>query len=298
MRGDKLLGQTPYRGFHIGLPGSAKTGALAALLNVGYKVRVLDFEGNFQPLLAYTDPRALGNLDVITFQDKLRNGDKYVEPLGIPEAFNKANQMLLEWKYTEEDGTEVNLGKSKDWGMDTIVVIDSGSSLAAAIMRRAMKMNNKTKSSMTSAVWGHARADFEDFIGLLKADDKKYHLIINMHQQMLGPQDFLAQGDADVVREKKLESIAQDLIPTRWYPVSMTKPQAQTVHGLLPIMLHFEKINKQGKEVRIIDTVGGIDIDVKIPGKGLLRQYPIETGMADIFAAMGYKAPGFGKEAA
>lgn len=291
MRADKLKGTTPYRAFHIGLPGSAKTGSLAALANVGYKLRVLDVGGNPESLLEYVDERALPNIDIVTLTDKMRNGDKYVETVGIPEAFNNMCHMLAEWKYKEEDGTEVNLGKSKDWGRDTIVVIDDGTGLAKAIFRRAMKMNNKTPSNVTSSVWGHAVADYNNFISMLR--DKEHHLIINVHQQMLGPQDFLAQGDDEKVKEKKLEAIAHDLIPTRWYPIAVTKPQAQNVHGQLPIMLHFEKTTKLGKEVRLIETQAGMDIDVKIPGKNLKSTYPIETGLADIFSAMGFEAPGF-----
>lgn len=293
--GASLKGRTPYRGFHIGFPGSGKTGALAALLNVGYKVRVLDFEGNFAPLIGFAEERGLANLDVVTLQDKMRNGDKYVEIFGIPEAFNNAMRMLQEWKYKDDDGNEVNLGKSADWGPDTIVVVDSLTSLAKTTKDRAMKMNNKTPATFTSAVWGHAGADLNNFIETLKRDDKRYHLIINTHKQVLGPADFIAQGDDDVVKEEKLKMIKDGMIPPRIYPVSITKPNSQTIHGMLPTMLEFVKTNKLGKDVRLINTVSGPEIDVKIPGKGLKASYGIETGLAEIFEALGYKAPGFAK---
>lgn len=293
--GQSLKGRTPYRGFHIGFPGSGKTGSLASLLNVGYKIRVLDFEGNFQPLIGFADERGLANLDVITLQDRMRNGDKYVEIMGIPEAFNNAMRMLQEWKYKDDDGNEINLGKSAEWGPDTIVVIDSLTSLAKTTKDRAMKMNNKTPATFTSAVWGHAGADLNNFIETLKADNKRYHLIINTHKQILGPADFIAQGDDDVVKEEKLKMIKDGMIPPRVYPVSITKPNSQTIHGMLPTMLEFVKTQKLGKDVRLINTVSGPEIDVKIPGKGLKASYGIENGLAEIFEAMGYKAPGFAK---
>lgn len=288
----KLKGSTPYRGFHIGYPGSGKTGALASLANAGYKLRIISFEGNYEPLLNYVDAKALPNIDIVTLQDRMRNGDKYVEVMGIPEAFNNAMKLLTEWKYKEDDGTEVNLGKSADWGLDTVIVIDSLTSLAMAVKARAMKMNNKNPSNMTSAVWGHAVMDLSNFIDVLKRDDKRYHLIINSHKQILGPSDFLAQGDDEAVKEKKLEMIQQGMIPPRIYPVSVTKPNSQNVHGMLPIMLEFDKTSKLGKDVRLIRTVSGPEIDVKIPGKDLKKDYPVETGLADIFQALGYKAPG------
>lgn len=286
----KDLKSRPYRAFHIGYPGSGKTGALASLANVGYKIRVLDFEGNFQSLASFADDRA--DIDVITLQDKIRNGDKYVEVHGIPEAFNNAVTMMKEWKYKDDDGNEVNLGKSSEWGSDTVVVIDSLTTMGAAAKARAMKMNNKTPSNMTSAVWGHAVADVNNFIELLKADRNRFHLIINSHKQILGPSDFLAQGDDEVVKEKKLEMIQQGMIPPRIYPVGVTKPSSQNIHGALPIMLEFEKTTKQGRDVRLINTTSGPQLDVKIPGKNLKASYGIENGLAELFEALGYKAPG------
>lgn len=294
--GAALKGRTPYRGFHIGFPGSGKTGGIAALLNVGYKVRVLDFTGNFQPLVGFADDRALANLDIVTVQDRLRNGEKYVETMGIPEAFNNALRMMQEWKYKDDDGNEVNLGKPlTDWGSDTVLVVDELTTLGMASKNRAMKMNNKTPNNMTSAVWGHAVADVTNFIEILKADRNRFHLIVNTHKQILGPGDFIQQGDDAEVKAKKLEMISDGMIPPRVYPVGVTKPSSQTIHGLLPIMLEFEKVKQLGRDVRVINTVSGPEIDVKIPGKGLKKSYPLETGLAEIFEALGYVAPGFAK---
>lgn len=295
--GAALKGSTPYRGFHIGYPGSGKTGALASLLNVGYKIRVLSYEGNFEPLVGFADDRALANLDVLTFQDKLKNGDKFMEPIGIPEAFNNGLKSLIDWKTTDEAGNEISLGKSSEWGLDTIVVVDSLTSLSAAAKRRAIKMSNKNPLTMTSAVWGLIVADVLNQIEIMKNDKNKFHLIINSHKQILGPSDFLNQNDDKeenaAVKEAKLEMIKDGMIPPRIYPVGPTKPQSQTIHGMLPTMLEFEKATQAGKDMRIIKTVGGVEIDVKIPAKNLKKTYPIETGLAEIFAAMGYKAPGF-----
>lgn len=284
----------PYRAFHIGYPGSGKTGALAALANLGYKLRILDYDGNIQPLQGYVDPRVLADrqrVDVVTLQDKMKNNDKYVAVDGMPVAFNRGLELMKEWKYKDENGEEVSLGKSADWGMETIVVIDTLTTMGAMAKNRAMVMNNKTPSNMTSAVWGAAVADVNNMINIMKTG--RFHLIINTHKQTLGPADFIQQGDAEEVKEKKLEMIGDGMIPPRIYPVGVTKPSSQTIHGALPIMLEFSKTTKLGKEVRIIDTVGSSLIDVKMPGRGLKKEYPIETGLADIFEAMGYKAPGF-----
>lgn len=290
--GAALKLNTPYRAFHIGYPGSGKTGALVSLLEAGYKIRVLDFEGNFNPLIDYASEAALANLDVVTLQDRFRSGDKFVEVSGLPEAFTNALKLMQEWKYKDDAGNEVNLGKSSEWGADTIVVVDSMSSGGQASKLRAMKFNNKMPNTMTSAVWGQAVADWNNFLEAMKNGHNKFHLIVNSHKQILGPGDFIQQGDADAVKEKKLEMISGDMIPPRIYPVAVTKPQATTIHGMLPTMLEFVKTEKQGKTVRVINTVSGPEIDVKISGRLLKPQYGIENGLREIFTALGYKEPG------
>lgn len=295
MAGGRSL-RTPYRGFHIGWPGSGKTGAITALLNVGYKVRVIDFTGNWSPLIGYADDRALDNLDVVTLQDKYTAD---LKPLGVPTAFNDAAKLMKEWKYTDENGQEVNLGKSSEWGSDTVLVLDELTTMGKAAKTRAMVMSNKTPSTMTSAVWGASVADVLNFIGLAKSDKNQFHLIVNAHKQIIGPADLINQNDQKdemkPVMEAKLEMITEGMIPPRIYPVGVTRNSSVTIHGELPIMLEFEKVQKAGKDMRVINTVGGPEIDLKIPGKGLKAMYPIETGLAEIFEAMGYKAPGFGK---
>lgn len=292
----KLRGSTPYRGFHIGYPGSGKSGGLASLANAGYKLRVLDFEGNFQALVDALDDRVLSDptrVDIVTLQDKLVNREKYLEVEGIPQAFNRGLELLKEWKYKDEDGNEVNLGRSADWGSDTVVVVDSATSFAQSSKRRQIKMQSKTPITMTDTVWGAAVADFEHAIEVMKAMEKRYHLIINCHKQLLGPQNFVARGDTDEIKAAKAEQIKEGLVGARIYPVGVSKPQAQTMAGMLPTMLEFEKVERLGKVVRVIKTVSGAEIDVKVPNLKLKKEYPIETGMADIFATMGYVAPGF-----
>lgn len=295
-----LLGKTPYRGFHVGFPGSGKTGALVALLNAGFKLRVLDYTGNYQPLLVYANENALttpGQLDIINLQDRITDDSRFTKPMGIPKAFTDGLRYLRDgWKY-EENGKTVDLGLSSEWGLDTVVVIDELTTLAKAAVNRAMVSMNKTQENMTSKVWGAAVKDVINTLQILKS--KNHHVIINAHKQMLGPKDFVMQGTKDnediakMVNEELVENAENDMLPTRFYPVGPTKNSSMTIHGEFPIFLEFEKITKQGKELRIIKTEGSSLIDTKIPGKGLKAQYPIETGLADIFSAMGYVAPGF-----
>jgi hypothetical protein len=283
--------KSPYRGFHIGFPGSGKTGATVSLAKAGYKLRMLDWTGNYLPITTYMDDSC--DIDICLLQDKLIDNGNSIEPFGKPTAFGAGLKQLKDWK-TERNGEPVSLGCSDDWGLDTIVVFDELTSLCRAAKYRAMNLNG---NNLTSAVWGMAVQDVSNVITIAKS--KNHHLIINCHKQILGAQDFTMQSGkseeskaiASLVNEEIKEMKDKDLMPPRFYPVGMTKNSSMTVHGDLPIMLEFEQVTRMGKEMRVIKTQGSSIIDVKIPGLNLKKEYPIETGLADIFEAMGYKAP-------
>ena len=101
----------------VGYPGTAKTGSLASLLNAGFKLRVIDFDGNIDPLLQYANAEALSRLDVAYFEDKMRSGSAFMEPIGIPQAFANALKQLDDWKTQDADGKEISLGSSREWGL-------------------------------------------------------------------------------------------------------------------------------------------------------------------------------------
>lgn len=99
MKGSIAKKRMPVRGMILGYPKGGKTGSLAALLNVGYKVRLLNFEGmNYKSVVEFTEDRALDNLDILNFSDRSHMGQKWMEPLGDPKAFNEALRAMQEWK--------------------------------------------------------------------------------------------------------------------------------------------------------------------------------------------------------
>ncbi len=298
MRADKIKAKgKSFRGILAGYPGAGKTGALASLLNAGYKVRMIDYEGNYDPLLEYVDPRAMVNLDIVTLQDKISTDGDKIQPQGIPTAFNRTLELLKEWKYTDEDGEAVNLGKSADWGPDTVVVIDSMTGLGEAALRLSMKMNNKTPSNLTPGVYQDAVTRAMWTLDVLKRDDRNYHLIVLAHLFLYGPQDVITMDDAKSdnkpVRDAKLEAIELDLVPTKLLPKGVTKNNSNDIAGKLPTLLLVERAKLVGKDTRIIRTVSDLPVDVKLPLRGAKPYYPVDTGMAEIFKAMGHKAPGF-----
>ena len=87
--------QRLVKGLCLGYPGSGKTGSLAALINSGrYNVRILDYDGNYDPLYEYVNPKFYDRVEIKTFQDTLKMGTDRIIPSGPPRAFELGMKLL------------------------------------------------------------------------------------------------------------------------------------------------------------------------------------------------------------
>lgn len=288
MRGDKFAETEPARILLLGYPGAGKTGSLACLANAGFKLRVLDFDGNMKPLLQFTKPELRQNIDVLTFEDRTRQGPKYIEPVGIPEAFANALRSLDHWKYKDGE-EEVDLGHSRDWGQDTIVVLDSLTAMGNAAFRRAMVLQNKTPGSVTDQVWGLAMNEQEAFIEKLTSTTNRHHVIVLSHLVMVGPKE-IRKGDDDITKDIK-ERLA-DMIPTRLYPSALGQKLPPKIGGHFPCTLLIEPEIK-GKVVRrVLRSVPRVELDLKLPSLEAIDGMAIEDdGMLRVMKALGCEPP-------
>ena len=282
-----LLRNAALRILVVGYPGTAKTGSLASLLNAGFKIRMIDFDGNVDPLLQYANPEALSRLDVAYFEDRMRTGSSFMEPIGIPQAFAYALKQLDDWKTQDADGNEISLGSSKDWGPDTIVVLDSLTKMGDAAFRRAMKLLNKTPANVTDRVWGLAMQEQSAFIEALTSANNKHHVIVLAHLTMIGPKDKRS-GESDIAATIK-EQIAE-ILPTRLYPSALGWKLPQQIGGEFPILLEAERITKGGTTTRTLNLAPKTLIDVKFPGalgpNALPSRLDISDGMLRVFKAL------------
>jgi hypothetical protein len=281
----KLALRSPVRAMLVGYPGAGKTGALASIANMGYKIRFLDFDGNTEPLLRFTKPEFLPNIDIVYFEDKMRRGAKGFEPLGNPTAFAGALDMMDHWKYTEADGTIVDLGASKDWGCDTVVVLDSLTAMGEAAMRRVMFMANKNIFNRTQQVWGIAQGEQEAFVNKLTSKSNNFHVIVLAHLKMISPKD-VQSGDSDLT--KQLKEKAADLVPTRLFPSALGQALPPIIGGHFPTLLLVEPKYLPGNKVkRMIKSVPRADLDLKVPiATDQQGDLEIETGLAHLFGIL------------
>lgn len=279
-KGSTLAKKKPARLLIVGYPKSGKTGAVACLLNRGFQVRLLDYDGNLEPLLAFVDEDKLDNLSAITLEDKMRLGSNGIEPVGIPSAFVNGFKAMDDWK--EEDGT--SLGSSSDWGLDTVVVLDSLTSMGDAAMNRAMKLLNKTPTNRTDGTWGLAMSEELNFIKRLCRADNPHHVIVLAHLKEVGPND-VRKGEDDITRELKSRLI--DLIPTRLYASALGKQLPRAIGGEFPTILLAERRVRGGKVRRILTEMSGEEFDTAVPTRAELpAEMPIEDGLLTVFEAL------------
>lgn len=284
MRADKIAAKQPVRAMIVGYPGTAKTGMLASLANMGYKIRMIDFDGNSQSLLTYTDKDKLANIDIVYLEDRMRNGERFIETTGIPTAFRAGLDLMDEWKYTEPDGTKVSLGKSRDWGCDTVLVLDSITTMGLASMRRQMSLSNKTPLNNTDSVWGLAMGQQEAFIEKLTSESNNFHVVVLSHLKMVGP-NGVRSGDDDMTKQLK-ERVA-DLVPTRLFPSALGKALPPVIGGHFPILIEAaNEFDTRGVAKRIIRVVPRPELDLKLPSKVSFDKADIKDGLARIFAEL------------
>jgi hypothetical protein len=253
----------------VGDPGSGKTGALASLLKDNYLLRVYDFDNLLDSLLQYARrecPGKLDNLSYQTFTDKMAipsapvgmiGGAQRVMPFssGTPDAYVKCLKQLEHWKDGDED-----LGRPAEWGKDSIVVIDSLTSMAQAAFRYAQAMDPMGKD---------ARVHYKT------AQD----LVMNALAILAGK-----QFNTNVIVLAHIDYDKDHLGITKGFPRSIGSAINSVISGNFSCVLRVE--NPDGKN-RVIRTNASGIIDLKNPVAFQVKEtYPIETGMADFFAAV------------
>lgn len=244
----------------IGDAKSGKTGALTSLVAAGYKLRILDFDNLLDPLRAFVErecPDKLGNVEFRTLRDKRKAGPEGAMIDGRPVAFSNALKMLDNWKYDD-----VDLGRPCEWGPDCILVLDSLSRFcdAAYDFRLPLAVRGRSGEVDLRAVYGDAQDAVENTLANLTSANFETNVIVIAH--------ITYQETPD---------------GTKGFPQGVGQKLSPKIPQYFPTVIRF--FNKGGK--RSIKTTSTPMIDLANPKPfDMLAEYPIETGMADIFAVL------------
>lgn len=250
----------------IGDAKSGKTGSLVSLVKDGYKLRILDLD-NLLDILKYMVkaecPQYLANVESRVLRDKRKASAMGVVLQGKPTAYINAVKMIERWKYTDLDGTEVDLGEPADWGPDCILVIDSLSRLCDAAYSWMLTITPVGKSGMQhgEAVYGDAQKAVANLLEMLTSESMTCNLVVIAH--------ITYQDQPDGTRKGFPQGVGQKLSPK--------------------IPQYFSSVvlytNRNGK--RTIQTTSNPLIDLANPAPfAMEKEYPIETGLAQFFAVL------------
>lgn len=259
-----------YKGLHVGDSGSGKTGALAALVEDGYKLRVLDFEDGLDPIAGYITPskrELIANVSYHTLKDQFQMFGTYLAIKKAP-SFQRAMKLLQNWE--DEAAPEGSYGPVETWGDDTILVIDTLGSMARASFNMVLHANNALapsggKGGPEQSHYGTAQDNIERLLDMLTTPEVvPCHVIVNAHWTW-------QEGD---------------LGSQRAYPRTVGKALSPKVGEKFNNMLGFS-ISPAGKSIKT-QKDGMISLKTHKP---LKESYPIATGLRDIFAELVGPAP-------
>jgi AAA domain len=250
----------------VGNAKSGKTGSLVSLVKAGYKLRILDLD-NLLDVLKYCIieqcPELINNVEFRTIRDKRKMTPAGPIIDGAPKAFVDAIKMLDHWKYKDDDGTEIDLGKPGDWGRDCILVIDSLSRLcdAAYDWREPLTPRGRSGDYDKRATYKDAQDAIEATLATLTSKAFQTNLIVVAHVLFQDQPDGSIKGFPQGVGQKLSPKIPQ------YFP---------------SVVLY---TNQGGK--RSLQTNSTPLIDLANPRPfAMAKSYSIETGLAEFFAVL------------
>ena len=250
----------------IGDSKSGKTGSLVSLVEAGYHLRILDLDNLLDSLkhqILTRCPDRLADVEFRTLRDKFKAGPLGAIIDGKPKAWIDAIKMLDNWKYTDDEGATVDLGKPAEWGPDCILVIDSLSRLcdAAYDFHESIIPTGKSGDYDGRAVYGNAQRDVENLLGMVTSKSMGTNVILIAHGMYMDLPDGTTKIFPQGVGQKLSPKIPQ-------YFASIVRYR-----------------NKSG--VRTIQLKSDVMIDLANPRPDIMKEsLPIETGLADFFAAL------------
>jgi len=160
--------------------GSGKTGSLAALVEAGFNVRVLDFDNGLSVLKGYTKDKS--KLKNVYYVDKLSDQLKLLAGrIGIQKApaFQRAMD-ALDKGGKEYWGTD-DIGPVSTWTQRDILVLDSLTMAGRTSLQMVMQANAAGFKSPEIQHYGTAMDNIEKWVQMLMADATPCHVIINTH---------------------------------------------------------------------------------------------------------------------
>lgn len=283
-----LSEEIPAKVLIVGDGGTGKTGSLVSLVKAGYRLFILNFEGasHLAPLIHHLTPEERERVVVENLRDELRLKRNRIWLKGVPTAFSKGMSLLDKW--VDEDGTDY--GSVHDWGPDTVLVIDSLTSMGEMAMWYVMGINNRinSKQPKSKRVWGDAMDMQEQMLEQLRNEGVRCNVVLISHLTLITGDDAEDDEEAEEGGAQKPQSSprGRSVLDTKRFPSALGRKLPPKIPTKFPCVVEARVVGSGTTTKRVIRTVPTPDVDVKVPATGLARELPIETGMATLFEAL------------
>lgn len=236
---------------YIGDSSTGKTGSLVSLLAEGYKFKILDMDNGLDTLVQFAKrecPDKLANVEYETYRDKYKATKAGPIISGPPRAFTEALAKLTEWSEISDP--------------NTIFVLDSLSAYGRAAFQWARGMN---PTSRDPRQWYHAaQQGVEDTLAMLTSSEFRMNVIVISHVNYKEVSEGVNKGYANAIG-----TALGPVIPRYFNTLILAESSGA------------------GKNVRRkIKTLPTGIIDLKCPSPKVEAEYPLESGMAQIFKTL------------
>lgn len=250
----------------IGDNGSGKTGALCSLAAAGYNVRVIDLDNGLdlvKNLLMSSDspyPSDTANrFEFETITDQMKNINGRLVPRSTT-VWNRAVGLLNNWKTESAD-----FGPITTWGPKDVLVIDSLTHLANGALNFILSMNARLGQQAHQSDWWGGQQLLESMLQMLYDKGVGCNVIINCH----------------------IVYIERDNQPEKGYPASLGKALSPKIGSYFNNVIMAKTTGSGASTKHKLLTQGTALVELKNTAPLRLRpDYPIETGLAEIFAAL------------
>lgn len=238
----------------VGNSGAGKTGALTSLVKAGYNLRIIDLDNGLDALFNHVRdecPERLNSIQYQSFRDKMKMTNTGPRVAGSPVAYVNTLAALETWPDDDTDPSE--------WGEDTILVLDSLTNVGRAAFQWAKAMNPASKDPRQ---WYKTAQDLvEDLIANLTSPNFKTNVIVISHIELT---------EYNGISKGFVSAIGKALGPK--------------IPRFFNTMLLSETSGAGKRVKRLIKTLPTGLIDLKNPAPMRIEaEYPVETGMAEIF---------------
>lgn len=253
----------PFKGLIMGNSGSGKTGMLASLVIAGYELFILDYDNGADPLADTVPAQLHGKVHIETLTDtgKLTGFDaknQKIEKLN-PQAFPTGLMLLNNWK---DRVTGEVFGPVTTWDKKRVLVVDSLGFCGGAALDFVLARNGRIGQQPYEGDWGEAMRMLEQMLQILFSAEVKCHVIVNTHIDWQQPEGGgLLEG----------------------MPLALGKKLGPKIGRYFNTALHVTKKGGGTNMKRVIRTKPEVNIGVKFPILNAPAEFPIETGLADIF---------------